>query len=124
MSEITEQVEELMQSLLDDYCTLRDSMQASEEDTTERLQQIALRLRTIKHTENSLRPLRESMREDGIELSSSLQQLNNETIEVIQQVLPMLNELETESQKAMNKLFPHVRANVRGMLMREAYAVR
>ncbi|MEC8554261.1 MAG: hypothetical protein VXZ82_04555 [Planctomycetota bacterium] len=124
MSEATDQVEELMQTLLDDYCTLRDDMRASKVETTERLQRIAHRLRKIKQTENSLRPLREAMRENRVELSSSLQQLSNETIEVIQDVIPMLNELETESQKAMKKLFPHVRTNVRGMLMREAYAVR
>ena len=124
MSEATDQVEGLMQTLLDDYCTLRDDMRAGNVGTTERVQQIALRLRKIKQTENSLRPLREAMREKRVELSSSLQQLSNETIEVIQEVIPMLNELEAESQKAMNKLFPHVQKNVRGMLMREAYAGR
>lgn len=78
-------------------------------------------MQRIKQTEATLKPLRDEFLAKGNVVDGPLKKVNDETIEIVISLMPMLAELEKSSVESLRRLFPKIQGSVRAIQMQNAY---
>jgi hypothetical protein len=103
------------------YEELERIVEAIQNESGVGIERIGEQMTEIKQTEQVLRPLREAYLQHHQRPSEPLRALTDETIELVQGLMPKLAELERASADSLRRLFPKIQGSVRGVQMRQAY---
>lgn len=88
------------------------------------IEQISEQINGIRTTEDLLRPMREDLRDRKVKSPDVLQSVTNETIELMESIMPKLGTLEKETLESAKRLYPEVEQSVRVVQMQQAYGAR
>ncbi|WP_436715449.1 hypothetical protein U8335_23590 [Roseiconus lacunae] len=105
------------------YERLNQIIEQYADDSHHAVDPIREQMALVKQTEDKLRPLRQSYLDQSNELSGPLKTLTDETIELVQSLMPKLAQLEKSSVDSLRRLFPRIQGSVRGIQMQNAYRV-
>lgn len=88
------------------------------------IEQISEQINGIRATEDALRPMREDLRDRKAKSPDDLQAVTNDTIELMESIMPKLGVLEKETLESAKRLYPEVEQSVRVVQMQQAYGAR
>ncbi len=107
--------------LKDQYEHLCEIVQSIEHDGGGTVDVISQQMKKIKETEAALQPLRRAYQDSGDSASPRVQEVTDETIEVVKMLMPKLANLEKASVESLRRLFPKIQGSVRAVQMQNAY---
>jgi len=103
------------------YTKLSEIVESVGRDNGRDIEPISTQMKYIKETESRLSPLRHAFSQSQCKASSELQQVTDETIELVKTLMPKLAELEKASVDSLRRLFPKIQGSVRAVQMQNAY---
>lgn len=121
MSNTEDSLLEYTRLLKQQYERLCEIVESISRENARDVEPISTQMKLIKDTEGSLRPLRERFASSQSQPSHQLQQLTDETIEIVKTLMPKLAALEKASVESLRRLFPKIQGSVRAVQMQNAY---
>lgn len=112
---------ELAARLRDQYRDLSKVVERKVECGDHSIEEISELIEQIRDTENHLRPLREDFRDGQRVASDELREVTDETISLMQSIMPKLGELEKATLESAKRLYPEIQQSVRVVQMQKAY---
>lgn len=103
------------------YLDLSRIVESIEGDSSQSVESISDQMNLIKQTESLLGPLREAYQRKNEHASGRVQEVTDETIEVVKSLMPKLANLEKASVDSLRRLFPKIQGSVRAVQMQNAY---
>lgn len=112
---------ELTVELLELYRELDQALDSLIEKQSPNVDSILSQMERIKRVESELVPLRNGLEQAGFQAADEFNQSLDQTIEIIQVVMPKLARLEQLARSSAERLQPKVAMGVRARQMQNAY---
>ena len=110
--------------LLEQYRALDAVIDDSAAEIQDSVVTIGEHMNRIKATEAELLPLRNAIVADKVQIGGELQQITDQTIAIVQGLMPKLAQIEKATADAAKRLMPQVQESVRAVQMQRAYGGR